>query len=68
MPRLLFKNELRAAISAGSKRTKATNGAALEIPFAKELAIMLPKSIDGKMNFRNKYEAPDMTTLTHQGH
>jgi hypothetical protein len=57
---------LKAENGAGIKR-KSENGANPEIPFAKELAIVLPKSIDGKMNFRIKYEAPDMTTLTHQG-
>jgi len=65
--RLFFKNEFRAAIGAGIKRTRATNGATPEMPFAKELAIILPKSIEGKINFRNKYAAPDTTTLTHQG-
>jgi hypothetical protein len=39
--RFFFKNELRAAIGAGNKRTRAINGAALERPLAKEFAAIL---------------------------
>jgi hypothetical protein len=63
---LLFRHELRAEDGAGIKR-KSENGANPEIPFAKELAIVLPKSIDGRMYFRETYTAPDKTTLTHPG-
>jgi hypothetical protein len=59
---------LRAAIGAGNKRTRATNGAALEIPFAKALAAILPKSIDGSMNLKNTNAMPETKMLIHQGH
>lgn len=46
----------------------ATNGAALERPFAKEFAAMAPKSIEGNMNLRPINAMPETKTLTHQGH
>jgi len=38
--RFFFSHELKAAMGAGSKRTRATNGAALESPLAKAFAAM----------------------------
>jgi hypothetical protein len=61
-------HELRAAIGAGRKRTRATNGAALERPLAKEFADVLPKSNEGNMNLKNTNVAAETITLTHHGH
>jgi len=66
--RLFFRNELRAAIGAGNKRTRATIGAPPERPFAKEFAAILPKSIEGSMNLKNTNAMPETKMLTHQGH
>jgi hypothetical protein len=59
---------LRAEIGAGSKRTKATNGAALETPLANEFAAVLPKSTEGNKNLRKRNAAPETKTETHHGH
>ena len=64
----LLNHELRAAIGAGSKRTRATKGATAERPLAKAFAAMLPKSIEGNMNLKNTEAAAETITLTHQGH
>jgi hypothetical protein len=46
---LFFKNEVRAAMGAGNKRTIATIGAPPERPLAKEFAATLRKSIEGNI-------------------
>ncbi|MBM4306058.1 MAG: hypothetical protein FJ123_04910 [Deltaproteobacteria bacterium] len=66
--RFFFSHELKAAMGAGSKRTRATNGAALESPLAKAFAAMPRKSIEGNMNLKNKKAMPETATLTHHGH
>ncbi len=68
MRRLLFRNELRAAIGAGNKRTRATIEAPPERPLAKEFAAVLPKSIGGNINFRKINATPETKTLTHHGY
>jgi len=42
-------------------------GAAPEIPFAKELIAVFPKSIEGNMAFKNTKTRPETRRLTHQG-
>jgi hypothetical protein len=64
----LLYHELRAAIGAGSKRTRATNGAAPERPLADAFAAMFPKSIEGNMNLKNTKATAETKTLTHHGH
>ena len=64
----LFRHEFKAAMGAGSKRTKATNGATLERPLAKDFAAMPPKSIEGSMNLRATNAIPATKTLSHQGY
>jgi len=66
--RLFFKNELRAAMGGGNKRTRATIGAPPERPFAKEFAAMLPKSMEGSMNLKNTNAMSETKMLTYQGH
>jgi hypothetical protein len=55
---------LSIEIGTGSKRTMATNGAALERPLAKEFAAMPPKSIEGNMNLGPTNAIPETKTLT----
>jgi hypothetical protein len=43
------------------------NGAAPEIPFAKEVITIFSKTIDGNMAFKNTKTRPETRTLTHQG-
>jgi hypothetical protein len=66
--RFFFNHELRAAIGAGNKRTRATIGAMPERPLAKAFAAIPLKSIEGNMNLRNTKAMPERATLTHHGH
>jgi len=66
--RFLLSHELRVAIGAGNKRTRATNGAAPERPLAKAFVAISLKSIKGNMNLRNTNAMPETKTLTYQGH
>jgi len=68
LSRLLFIKQLRAATGAGNRRTRATNGAALERPLVKAFAAMPGKWIEGNINLKNTNANPDTKTLTHQGH
>jgi len=65
--RLFFRNELRATIGAGNKRTRATIETPPERPLAKEFAAVLPKSIEDNINLREINATPETKRLTHHG-